>query len=146
MKPVVRESERGLTYIEMMATALIVELRRALREIRMALDLYHFYMQSDSNTPGGKHLPGPPAGHEAYPAKLEYLYEGVAFVNDVSDQKFKALRRLPRDPMTNSTDWGIRSDDDDPYTTPTSSSGAIVFDVFTKSKERALDGTFYRDW
>jgi general secretion pathway protein G len=157
-----RDSERGMTYIEMMATAFIVllvamamaptlrvanqrqkevELRKALREIRMAIDIYRFYTDPAINTPGNKHLEprNPP-----YPAKLEDLYVGKSFVNDVSEMKFKALRRLPRDPMTNSTDWGTRALEDEPDST--ASLGSNIFDVYTKSKARALDGTMYRDW
>jgi hypothetical protein len=56
----------------------------------------------------------------------------------------KFLRRIPKDPMTNAEDWGVRSMQDDPNSF--SSSGGQVFDVFSKSMDTALDGTPYREW
>jgi general secretion pathway protein G len=84
------------------------------------------------------------AGAEGYPADLETLVEGVSVVNDQSGRKLKFLRRIPIDPMTNSSDWGKRSYQDRPDST--SWGGQNVFDVYTKSEGTALDGTKYRDW
>ena len=71
------------------------------------------------------------------------LVEGVKKSGQV-DKKFKFLRRIPKDPMTGTTDWGKRSWQDDPKST--SWGGQCVFDVFTKSTERARDGTNYSEW
>jgi general secretion pathway protein G len=49
------------------------------------------------------------AGSEGYPPDLETLVEGVAVANDASGRKLKFLRKIPIDPMTNSTEWGLRS-------------------------------------
>ena len=68
------------------------------------------------------------------------LVKGV----DVQGKKLKFLRRIPVDPMTNSTDWGLRSMQDD--ATSDSWGGQNVFDVYTKSQDTALDGTKYKDW
>ena len=46
--------------------------------------------------------------------------------------------------MTHSTEWGMRSMQDDP--TSDSWGGQAVFDVYTKSQGMALDGTKYSDW
>jgi general secretion pathway protein G len=54
------------------------------------------------------------------------------------------LRRIPVDPMTGTTDWGMRSIQDDPDSQ--SWGGKNVFDVYTKSQGTALDGTKYTDW
>jgi general secretion pathway protein G len=54
------------------------------------------------------------------------------------------LRRIPKDPMTHSTDWGKRSNQDDPKSN--GGGGQNVFDVFTKSNEKAADGTPYSEW
>jgi general secretion pathway protein G len=51
---------------------------------------------------------------------------------------------VPLDPMTNSTEWGLRAYQDRPDAT--SWGGRNVFDVYTKSQGTALDGTKYRDW
>jgi general secretion pathway protein G len=59
-------------------------------------------------------------------------------------EKLKFLRRIPIDPMTNSTEWGLHSMQDDPDSDSWGEQN--VFDVFTKSQDTALDGTKYRDW
>ncbi len=112
------------------------ELRLALREIRSAIDRY-----KDTCEKGGieKKL-----GAECYPESLEQLVEGVKLANDPTGRKIRFLRRLPRDPFTNSTDWGLRSTQDDPRST--SWGGQNIFDVYTKSMERAPDGTPYSEW
>ncbi len=112
------------------------ELRLALREIRSAIDRY-----KDTCEKGGieKKL-----GAECYPESLEQLVEGVKLANDPTGRKIRFLRRLPRDPFTNSTDWGLRSTQDDPRST--SWGGQNIFDVCTKSMERAPDGTPYSEW
>jgi len=80
---------------------------------------------------------------EGYPEKLNVLVDGVQMVGAV-DKKLKFLRRVPIDPMTNTTEWGMRSYQDDP--TAFSWGGQNVFDVFTKSNGIAMDGTKYKDW
>ena len=64
--------------------------------------------------------------------------------NDASGRKLKFLRRIPIDPLTNSTEWGLRAYQDKPDAT--SWGGKNVFDVYTTSQGTALDGTKYRDW
>ena len=54
------------------------------------------------------------------------------------------LRRIPKDPMTNSFEWGLRSTRDDPDSTGWG--GQNVFDVYTKSTDKAPDGTAYAEW
>jgi general secretion pathway protein G len=54
------------------------------------------------------------------------------------------LRRIPRDPMTNSTEWQLRAMQDDADST--SWGGQNVFDVHSKSQGTALDGTKYSEW
>jgi len=46
--------------------------------------------------------------------------------------------------MTKSVEWGLRSDRDDP--TAQSWGGQNVFDVYTKSMDKARDGTSYAEW
>ena len=60
------------------------------------------------------------------------------------DKKIRFLRRLPRDPFTGGTDWGKRSVQDDPKSQ--SWGGQNVFDVFSKTMEKAPDGTLYSEW
>jgi general secretion pathway protein G len=155
-----RTSARGFTFIELLVvtTILIIlasavmplakvtvqrereaELRRALREMRTAIDKYK--EAGDMNQIGGFDNK---VGSEGYPPDLETLVEGVTRMNDASGTKLKFLRRIPRDPMTNSTEWGMRSYQDRPDTT--SWGGQNVFDVYTKSDGTALDGSKYKDW
>ncbi len=107
-------------------------LRAALWEMRDAIDRY-----KDAADRGAFQVK---IGSEGYPPDLETLVKGV----DVGGKKLRFLRKIPVDPMTNSTDWGLRSMQDDPDST--SWGGQNVFDVFTKSQDTALDGTKYQDW
>lgn len=112
------------------------ELRIALREMRTAIDKY-----KDSSDKGfiQKELDS-----EGYPKDLDVLVEGVAMVNTPDNKKLRFLRRIPRDPLTNSTDWGKRSIQDEPDST--SWGGKNVFDVYTTAQGTALDGTNYSEW
>ena len=112
------------------------ELRRALREIRTAIDRY-----KDAADRG---LIQVELGTEGYPPSLEVLVEGVEMVNSPERKKLKFLRRIPRDPMTNSTEWGIRSYQDEPDSLTTG--GENVFDVYTRSLGTALDDSMYSEW
>jgi general secretion pathway protein G len=152
-----RRNQRGLTLVElivaftimMILTSMAVpmarykvrrdrerDLRYALLEIRKAIDKYKDMADSGQ-------LPPTKIGTEGYPESLEILVEGVKKAGQV-DQKVKLLRRIPKDPFTNSTEWGKRSMQDDPKST--SWGGQNVFDVYTKTTEKASDGTAYSDW
>ena len=116
------------------------ELRRALRELRTAIDRY-----KDAADQGVIAKTEIKANSENYPPDLETLVEGVAMANDSTGRKLRfGLRRVPIDPMTNSTEWGLRSYQDEP---DASSWGRQnVFDVYTRSEATGLNGTNYRDW
>jgi general secretion pathway protein G len=79
-------------------------------------------------------------GSEGYPPDLETLVNGV----DVGGKKLKFLRKVPVDPMTGKTEWGLRSMQDDPASD--SWGGQNVFDVYTKAEGTALDGSKYKEW
>jgi general secretion pathway protein G len=115
------------------------ELRRNLREMRTAIDRH-----KDAADAGGIAPFDIKAGTEGYPPTLETLVEGVTKAGDATGVKLKFLRRIPIDPMTRSTEWGMRSYGDKPDST--SWGGGNVFDVYTKSTGKALDGTKYKDW
>jgi len=109
------------------------ELRRDLREMKNAIDRYKdmadtgaFQTEITSN---------------GYPPDLDTLVKGVVVAGN---KRVRFLRRIPIDPMTGNTDWGLRSIQDDPDST--SWGGGNVFDVYTKSQGTALDGTKYSDW
>jgi general secretion pathway protein G len=108
------------------------ELRHDLWEMRDAIDRYKD--AADRNAFQIK------VGTEGYPPDLDTLVKGV----DVQGKKLKFLRRIPVDPMTGTTEWGLRSMQDDADSD--SWGGQNVFDVFTKSQGTALDGTKYKDW
>jgi len=148
-----RRNERGLTLVELIVTTFILSilataaipiarfqvkrqkeemLRYDLWDMRAAIDAYHqaamkgaFQTKIDSYN---------------YPPDLDTLVNGV----DVQGHKVKFLRRIPVDPMTGDTDWGLRSMQDDP--TSDSWGGQNVFDVYSKSQGTALDGTKYNTW
>ncbi|MGH9514387.1 MAG: type II secretion system protein [Terriglobales bacterium] len=145
--------QRGLTLIEMIiATTILLiltgmavplarvtikrqkekDLRAALWQLRDGIDRY-----KDAADRGAFQIK---VGSEGYPPDLDTLVKGV----DVGGKKLKFLRRIPTDPMTGDTDWGLRSMQDDPDSD--SWDGNNVFDVHTKSIGTALDGTKYKDW
>jgi general secretion pathway protein G len=108
------------------------ELRHDLWEMRDAIDRYKD--AADRNAFQSK------VGTEGYPPDLDTLVKGV----DVQGKKLKFLRRIPVDPMTGTTEWGLRSMQDDADSD--SWGGQNVFDVYTKSQGTALDDTKYKDW
>ena len=108
------------------------ELRRDLWEMRDAIDRYKD--AAERNAFQTK------VGTQNYPPDLETLVKG----EEVQGKKIRFLRKIPVDPMTNSTEWGMRSMQDDPDSD--SWGGQSVFDVYTKSQGTGLDGTKYKDW
>jgi general secretion pathway protein G len=111
------------------------DLRYDLREMRTAIDRY--------KDAADKNLIQVKAGTEGYPPDLDTLVKGVQLTGAKSE-RVRFLRELPKDPMTGTTDWGMRSAQDD--TDTTSWGGQDVFDVYSKSTGTALDGTKYSDW
>jgi general secretion pathway protein G len=155
-----KRSERGFTFVELLVVGTIMlilasavmplarvtvqrqreaELHRALREMRTAIDKFKDAADAGLIAPSDIQ-----AGSENYPPKLETLVEGVTINNDQTGRKLKFLRRIPIDPMTKSSDWGLRAYGDRPDST--SWGGSNVYDVYTKSDGKALDGTKYKDW
>ena len=154
-------SERGFTFIELLIVTTIllilaatvmplaqvtaqrqreVELRRALREMRTAID--RFKDAADTQQIASTQLE---PDNQGYPPDLETLVEGISAGRPgASDLKLKFLRRIPIDPMTSSMEWGLRSYQD--AADSSSWGGQNVFDVYSKSDATALDGTRYRDW
>ena len=148
-----RSSEDGLTLVELIITIAIIsilacaalpvakfqvkrtkerELRRDLWEMRDAIDRY-----KEAADRGAIQIKADSLG---YPPDLQTLVDGV----NVQDKKVRFLRAIPKDPMTNSTDWGTRSNQDEPDSD--SWGGQNVFDVYSKSDGTALDGTKYSTW
>lgn len=111
------------------------ELRYDLREMRNAIDRYKD--AADQN------LIKVEVGTEGYPPDLQTLVNPVQLAG-APDRRMRFLRQIPVDPMTGSTDWGLRSVQDD--ADADSWGGQDVFDVYTKSTGTALDGTKYSDW
>ena len=115
------------------------DLRLALEEIRKAIDKYK------DAADGGKLGPdGTGIDTFGYPKTLDALVEGVKGTGQGADTKIRFLRRIPMDPFTRTREWGVRSMQDDPKSTGWG--GQNVFDVYTKSTEKAADGTAYADW
>ena len=112
------------------------DLERSLREIRTAIDKFKDDMDAQKIGPAK-------LDSDNYPESLQQLVDGIKATGSV-DKKMKYLRRIPKDPMTNSVEWGLRSDREDP--TSQSWGGQNVFDVYTKSMDKARDGTAYAEW
>jgi general secretion pathway protein G len=156
----VSPAEQGYTFIELIVVSTIVlilasaimplakvtatrtreaELRRDLRDMRTAIDKYKDAADLGQISPLELQ-----AGNENYPPDLDTLVEGVPAANDATGRKLKFLRKVPVDPMTHSTEWGLRSYQDSPDAK--SWGGKNVFDVYTTFDGTALDGSKYRDW
>ncbi len=148
-----------MTYLELVATATImmilasailpmgkvavkrqreIDLRRELRTLRRAIDQYK--QAVDQGQIGGTDVK---LGSEGYPPDLETLVKGVNRVGAL-DRKLKFLRRIPVDPMTGEAEWGKRCYQDEPDSD--SWCGENVWDVYSKSTAKGLDGTNYSTW
>ena len=108
----------------------------ALEEMRHAID--HYKDMADQQKIGPVKL-----GTYGYPESLQSLVDGVKLTGS-PDKKMKFLRRIPMDPMTHTREWGVRSMQDDPDSQAWG--GQNVFDVYTKSQDKAADGTPYAEW
>lgn len=112
-----------------------LELRRDLRMMREAIDLYKEYSDKGLIEKEG-------VDSEGYPPDLETLMKGVPQVG--STKKLKFLRRIPIDPFTHRDEWGLRSYQDD--FDSKSWGRQNVYDVYTEYSGTALDGSKYEDW
>jgi general secretion pathway protein G len=152
-----RARQRGMTLVELIVSFTILmilstmavplaryqvqrnkerDLQRALDDIHKAIDKFKDDMDAGKIGP-------PKIDSDNYPESLEQLVEGVKATGAV-DKKIRYLRHIPKDPMTNSKDWGLRSTRDDPKALAWG--GQNVFDVYTKSSDKAKDGTPYSEW
>lgn len=155
-------SVRGFTLIELVITVAILgvlatmalpmlqvtaqrqketELRAALRDIRSALDAYHQAVVDKKIEAA--------ADASGYPHDLEALTRGVPDITRPDRRPIYFLRRLPRDPfnpdtaLTAAETWGKRG-----YASPAEQpqEGEDVFDVFSRSEKKAINGSLYREW
>jgi general secretion pathway protein G len=153
---------RGFTLIELMVTLTILavlatvampltqisatrqreeDLRRALGQIRSALDAYK---QAADDGQIKKSI-----DESGYPPNLTLLTAGVRDAKDPNGKMIYFMRRLPRDPFCDcpgSSDektWGLRS-----YSSPPDApqEGRDVFDVYSQSSGIGLNGVPYRKW
>jgi len=117
------------------------DLRRALREVREAVDVYK--QASDEGRIQKR------VGDSGYPKRLEDLVEGVEDQKNPKKEKIYFLRRVPRDPfasdpgLTAVETWGKRS-----YASPPDDpkEGDDVFDVFSLASSKGINGRPYREW
>lgn len=113
-----------------------LQLRRGLREMRMALDAYKAAADNQK-------IKAPPLENNGYPDSLETLVEGVLQTGR-SSAKIRFLRRIPVDPFTGNAEWGLRSINDEPDAT--SWGGSNVFDVYSLAPGTGMNGVPYKDW
>ena len=149
-------SARGFTLIELVIAVAIVailasaalplnelvvqrakeqDLRRALREIRTAIDAYK--QASDDGRVVKR------TNESGYPKRLEDLVEGIEDQKHPKRERMYFLRRVPRDPLAEDGKWGLRS-----YASPPEDprEGEDVFDVYTLAAGRGINGRPYREW
>jgi general secretion pathway protein G len=103
------------------------QLRTELQQMRDAIDHYHGMAMR------GKIMV--PVGSEGYPMDLQTLVNGAV---DAHDQTIHFLPKIPVDPITGTTDWGVKHLRNLPQ--------AAIFDVYTESDATGSDGTKYKDW
>ena len=152
----------GFTLIELVVTVMIVsilaagalpivqltiqrnketELKQALRQIREAIDLYKKAVDEG--------LVKKTLDQTGYPPSLEVLEQGVINQKDIKGKVIKFIRKIPSDPMNKESElkpsetWGKRSYASD-VNSP--SEGADVYDVYSRSTKKAIDGTIYNTW
>src|SRR3974390_2505186 len=152
-----RRNQRGLTLVELIVAFTIMlvlttmsvplarskvramrerDLRNDLRELRAAIDKYKDY--ADLGYLGPQKL-----GTNNWPETLDVLVEGVKLPGP-DGKKMRFLRRIPMDPFPGKAEWGMRSDQDDPASL--SWGGQCVFDIYSKTQEKAADGKSYAEW
>ena len=152
-----RKQQRGLTLVELIVAFTIMallsmmavplarykvqrdkerDLVYALREIHTAIDKFKDDMDAGKIGPAK-------IDTDNYPESLQQLVDGIKATGSV-DKKIRYLRRIPKDPMTNSYDWGLRSTKDD--VKAQAWGGQNVFDVYSKTTDKARDGTAYSEW
>jgi general secretion pathway protein G len=112
-----------------------IELRYQLRVVREAIDKYK--QLSDAGM-----IPLE-VGGEGYPPELDRLVKGITLIGQL-DKKQRFLRRIPMDPMTDKAEWGLRSYQDEHDAD--SWGGQNVYDIYSLSTSKGLDGTYYKDW
>lgn len=149
-------NQTGVTLIEMVATLAIIsilatgilplsqmvykrtkemELRNNLRVIRRALDAYKVLIDEKGISVG--------LGASGYPESLEILVTGLD-LKTATGEKRKFLRRIPKDPMVEDGEWGLRSYADDSDSSIWG--GQDVYDVYSLSDKQAIDGSYYKEW
>ncbi len=131
-----------------------LELRQTLRTIRGAIDTFRRDWARDGAT-----LVGPlcsknqltckeETGITGYPKTLESLLKIELSGGEAQSEEHSSIRRylrkIPIDPITNTTEWGLRCYQDEPDESRWC--GEDVFDIYTTSERIAVDGTPYRDW
>jgi general secretion pathway protein G len=120
------------------------DLRRALRDIRTALDA-HKQACDDQRIPKCDKA----SGASGYPKRLEDLVEGIEDQKNSKREKIYFLRRIPRDPfatdpaLSDAATWSKRS-----YSSPPDDprEGDDVFDVYTSASGKGINGRPYKEW
>src|SRR4030066_90833 len=120
-----------------------LELRRSLREVRIAIDRLHEDWETGKVSKLGNSI-----SDDGYPRTLQVLIEGVES-GEAKGGKRKYLQRIPEAPfgdpgMPPIEQWVLRGYQDEPDSL--SWNGRDVYDVRSQSERTAIDGSRYREW
>lgn len=120
-----------------------IELKRALRNIRTAIDAFHEDYKAKRLTTLKR-----VASEDGYPVNLQVLVDGVDLKGKIEGKRYY-LRRLPLNPLVTSDDsttkhWILRGYRDAPHSA--SWNNIDVYDIRVNSTDTALDGSTYDSW
>jgi general secretion pathway protein G len=152
-----RSRQRGLTLVELVVAFTIMLILSSMavplassrvrvqreRDLRYDLDDMRHAIDKYKDLCDAAYLGPVKVGTDCFPETLEILVEGVKLPGP-DGKILKLLRRVPVDPFTRDTDWGMRSDQDDPKSF--SWGGQNVFDVYSKTTQKDGSGRPYSDY
>jgi len=155
------KQQRGYTFVELLVVATIImilasaimplarvtarrqreaELHRVLREMRTAIDKYKDQADLGNISPLEIKV-----GSENYPPDLQTLVDGVTAAT-IPREEAQVSAAHSVDPLTRSTEWGLRSYQDDPGATRWGGQNVSMFTRLTRAQHLTAPSTATGEW